>query len=165
MRPRTLLLTIAPLAALVALAVALRGEPTAARLTATLGLAYAAVAALAIARRRLPPESHALLRDARTQVPAGHEQWLLDSLESAITLSRSSAAEYQRRLRPLLFRVASGRLAARGVVWEREPEKVEALLGERVAGLVGPPDGFPDRHAPGASAEDIAEIVNRIEEV
>jgi len=164
MRPRTLLM-IAPLAVVTGLAAVMRGQPTAVRVAATIGLAYVAIVALAVVRRRFPPASHSLLRDAQTQAPEGHGQSLVNSLESTIMLSRSSVVDYRRQLRPILFRAARGRLAARGVIWEREPEKVEALLGERVSRLVGPPDGFPDRNAPGASIEEIEEIVNRIEEV
>jgi hypothetical protein len=164
MKPRTLLM-IAPLAALTGLAVILRGEPTAVRGAAIIGLAYVAIVALAVARRRFPPASHSLRRDARPLVPEGNGQALMKALESVIELSRSSAVDYQRRLRPILIRVTIGRLAGRGVIWEREPEKVEALLGERAWRLLAPPDGFPDRNAPGASIEEVEEIVNRIEEV
>ena len=99
------------------------------------------------------------------QAPAEHGQALLNSLESAIMLSRSTGLDYERRLRPILFRIATGRLSARGVCWEHEPEEAEALLGAKTWRLIRPPEGFPERNTPGTTIDEIEEIMNRIQEV
>jgi len=158
-------LAIAPLVVIVSLAVILRDRSGAAHVLTVVGFSYLAIATLAVVRHRHPPESHPMLPKAAPKMHGDYDRPLLDRLESAIILSQSSGSDYERRLRPILFRVAMGRLSARGVSWEREPEKVAALLGARTWQFIRPPDGSPERDAHGRSIEDIREIVNRIEEV
>ena len=164
MRLRTLL-AIAPLVALISLAVILRDESGAAHVLTVVGFSYMAIVTLALIRHRHPPESHPMLPKAAPKMHGDYDRPLLDRLESAIILSQSSGSDYERRLRPILFRVATGRLSARGVSWEREPEKAEALLGAQTWQFIRPPEDSPDRDAHGRSIEEIVEIVNRIEEV
>ena len=164
MRLRTLFVT-APLLVIIGLAAVLRGEPEAMRVVGTAGLVYAAIVATAMVQRRYPPESRPLLGDARAQAPAEHNQALLGSLEGAIMVAQSRGLDYESRLRPILFRVAIGRLSARGISWEHEPEKVAAVLGARTWRLIRPPETFPDREAAGLPIAQIEDIVNRIEEV
>ena len=164
MRLRTLF-ALAPLVVVISLAVILRDRSGATHVLIVVGFSYLAIMTLAVVRHRHPPESHPMLPRAERKMQGDDDRPLLDQFELAIILSQSSGSDYERRLRPVLFRVAIGRLSARGVSWEREPEKVEALLGARTWQFIRPPEDSPERSAPSRSIEEIVEIVNRIEEV
>lgn len=153
-----------PLVAILCLAVLFRSSSALVHALAVSGFAYASIIVLVLVRRRWPPESRPLSRGIQLQTaPVGKA--LTGSLESAITMSRSTLLEYQKHLRPVLYRITTARLALRGISVEEEPEKAEALLGTRVWQLVCPCEDPSDREGSGMTLEAIEEIVSRIEEV
>lgn len=144
--------------------IAVVAGPALLKVVLVLGFSYVATVMLVTVRRRLPPRSSPLVRRAQPRASSEGQTTLLDKLESAIVLSRSGA-DYQRRLRPTLLHVATGRLRARGIDCEREPWRAEEVLGSRVWQLVRPPDRVIDRDAPGTSPAAIEEVLNAIEGV
>jgi len=155
---------IAPFAALVLLAAALRAAPEAARFILVGAFAYLAVAALSFVHRSWP-QDEATNRPARRPAPRVTSLRAIDDLDSAVRLARSAGLQYQHHLRPVLAAVARERLEARGISWRDEPGRAEEALGALAWRLVRPLHGPPDRDAPGVTLEEIEETVRRLEEV
>ena len=156
---------IAPLAALVAIAVLLYRSPEVARLALIGGFAYVAIVALSLVRRAWSRRPRSGLGQERTPSTRQSLPSSLSDLESAIRLAQSAGLQYDHRLRPVLSRAALRRLEARGISWEHEPAKVEELFGVRTWQLVRPLEGFPEPASPGVPLAEIEKIVSIIEEV
>jgi hypothetical protein len=156
---------IVPVVALIVIAVLFRSAPGVVHFALIGGFAYVAIVALSLVRRAWSRQPRSRFRQAQTRPPRQNLLSSLDELESAIRLARSAGLQYDHRLRPTLSRIALRRLEARGISWEREPERVEELFGARTWQLIQPLGGFPDRDAPGVPLAAIEEIVSRIEEV
>lgn len=165
MRLRALAL-LAPAAVMIGLSVRFWGAPQAVRIIATVAVGYVALVALTVVRRIWPPAPHSLMGGTPRRNPALADRGgFLEQVESAILRSRSSRLDYERELRPILYRIAAARLRARGVSVEREPEEAERFIGAQAWSCIRPPVGPLNREAPGLSVAEIEDIVNRIEEV
>jgi len=163
-KPGRLLLLAVPPAALTAAAVMLGAGSTGLHVVLTLDSAYIVLVVLARLRRAWPPSDEKLGPGARAgraaaSVPA------LERVDTALLFSKTSALDFERHLRPLLFAVALSRLKRRGIDAGRQPEQAERLLGSRVWKRITPPPDRPDRDAPGVPAEAIEAIVSKLEEV
>jgi hypothetical protein len=63
----------------------------------------------------------------------------LREIERLVSYSRWSAADYDERLRPILYEIARQRLAAYGsIAIDTDPAAARTLLGERVWTLISP---------------------------
>jgi len=69
----------------------------------------------------------------------------LEELEHAVEFSQTTAFDFHYRLRPHLVRVATHRLAVRGVHLEAQPDRARQLLGEDAWDLVRPDRLPPER--------------------
>lgn len=90
----------------------------------------------------------------------------LEEIEHAVDFSLATAFDLHFRLRPHLVRVASHRLAARGLSLEAQPERCRALIGDEAWDLVRfdrPPPG--DRAAKGASLHTLRRVIQSLDAI
>jgi hypothetical protein len=76
----------------------------------------------------------------------------LEELEHAVDFSLGTAFDLHFRLRPHLVRIATTRLAARGVNLQAQPDRARQLLGPDAWDLVRP-DREPPEHRAGRGAD------------
>jgi hypothetical protein len=101
-------------------------------------------------RRRSPPER---LRQ-------------LEELERAVDFALGTAFDLHFRLRPHLVRVATARLAARGVNLLAQPDRARALLGPDAWDLVRPDREPPeDRAGHGADLALLRSVVDQLDAI
>ncbi len=86
--------------------------------------------------------------------------------QRAMEHGTGSVGGWHFRLRPALRDLADGVLDRNGVRLDRDPELARELLGDRVWGRLRPDVPDPnDRWAAGLAAEELEQIVRRIEEL
>jgi hypothetical protein len=101
-------------------------------------------------RRRPPPER---LRQ-------------LEELERAVDFALGTAFDLHFRLRPHLVRVATARLAARGVNLQAQPDRARALLGPDAWDLVRADREAPeDRAGPGVDLARLRSVVDQLDAI
>ena len=165
MRRRALAL-LAPAVVMIGLTVRFWGAPQAVHVIATVALGYVALVALTVVRRIWPPAARPRMGGVPRRDPAhGDRPKPLEQVESAILRARASRLDYERELRPILYRSAAARLRARGIDVEQEPDEAERLIGAQAWSGIRPAEGPLNREAPGLSVAEIENIVKRIEEV
>ena len=90
----------------------------------------------------------------------------LERIERLVFTGTETASAVHARLRPLLREIAQGRLQRRGVQLDRSPARARELLGAELWELVRPDRRRPqDPRAPGMSLRELAEIVDRLEQL
>ena len=89
----------------------------------------------------------------------------LDSITQAVSFAQASAFDLHYRLRPILREVAAARLARRGVVLDREPQRARALLGEPAWELVRPDREPGERFERGWAEADLVKVLEGLESV
>jgi hypothetical protein len=90
----------------------------------------------------------------------------LVELERLVVSAEASALQMHAYLRPLLAEIAATRLAARGLRIERLTTEDGGLLGDRLWELVRPDRPFPeDRRGPGVSAQQLASMLDTLEQL
>jgi hypothetical protein len=90
----------------------------------------------------------------------------LEELERAVQFSVTTAFDLHFRLRPHLVRIATHRLAARGISLETQPQRARALLGPEAWELVRPDRPPPeDRTARGTDLALLRRAVEQLEAV
>ena len=164
MKPRRLLLLAMPPAALTAAALILGVGGAGLHVVLTIDAAYTVLVVLARLRQAWPPSDETLGSRPAVQRPATSVPEL-GRIDSALLFSKTSALDFERHLRPVLFTVALSRLKRRGIDAGRRPDQAERLLGNRAWELITPPSERPDRDARGVPAEEIEAIVGKLEEV
>jgi hypothetical protein len=124
-----------------------------------------AVAALAvtICVALLPAPRPLRRRRAVTPRPGRPDQ--LAAIERLVTTAGTSATHTHAYLRPLLIRIASHRLLARGQTLDRmRPATGRELFGPRLWDMVRPDRPFPeDRHGPGVSPRELSDMLEVLE--
>lgn len=130
-----------------------------------LEIAWIAIAAVGAAMcvALVPSGPSSRLRRVPRREPSAPEQ--LVELERLVGSAGASALHLHAYLRPMLARIASMRLAARGVTLERLGDDAgPSLLGDRLWDLVRPGRPFPeDRRGPGISTDELASLLDRLE--
>jgi hypothetical protein len=114
--------------------------------------------------RRLP--AFATVRHGRrwTRRPAPAPSADLATIEQLVSIAQSSAADVHLRLRPVLRRIAAGKLAPRRIVLDRDPEAARAALGEELWDIVRPGRPAPaDPRGPGLSLSRLTALVGTLE--
>ena len=164
MKPGRLLLLAVPPTAVTVAAVLLGAGSTGLHVVLTIDAAYIVLVALAHLRQAWPPSDEKLGAEARAGRAAASVS-ALERVDSALLFSKTSALDFERHLRPLLFAVALSRLKRRGIDAVRQPEQADRLLGSRAWKRITPPRESPDRDTPGVSIEEIEAIVSKLEEV
>jgi hypothetical protein len=87
----------------------------------------------------------------------------LEELEHAVDFSLGTAFDVHYRLRPHLVRIATHRLAARGVSLDVPSRRAEELLGPDAWSLVRPDRADPeDRNARGIDLPSLRRVVERL---
>jgi hypothetical protein len=102
-------------------------------------------------------------RRAQSGEPSPPEQLL--ELERLVGSASASALHLHAYLRPMLARIASMRLAGRGVTLERLGDEAgPPLLGDSLWELVRPGRPFPEnRRGPGISTDELASLLDTLE--
>jgi hypothetical protein len=161
-------IAVALAAVVVALAIALAGAERGVALDAYV-LVLVALAAVVLRRRigsALPATpAFETLTPARVEREAHVPQ--LDALVHRLSGGAPNAFDLHHRLRPLVREIAAARLARwHGVELEGRPERARELVGARTWELVRPDREPPhDRHAPGWSETELAELVDELERI
>jgi hypothetical protein len=116
--------------------------------------------------RRLPASADALRRRGARRRPAPVSSADLATLEQLVSIAQSSAADVHLRLRPALRRIAAGKLTARRIVLDGDPEAARAALGEELWEIVRPGRPAPaDSRAPGLSLSSLSALVTTLEDL
>ena len=90
----------------------------------------------------------------------------LEELEHAVEFSLTTAFDVHYRLRPHLVRVATYRLARRGVDMDAQPAKASELLGPEAWDLVRPDRPAPEhRNARGLELARLRRVVDRLDAI
>jgi hypothetical protein len=111
--------------------------------------------------RRLPSAA-AVRRGTRRPAPASSAD--LATIEQLVSIAQSSAADVHLRLRPVLRRIAAGKLAPRRIVLDRDPEAARDALGEELWEIVRPGRPAPaDPRGPGLSMSRLTALVGTLE--
>jgi hypothetical protein len=98
--------------------------------------------------------------------PRGERVRALEELEHAVDFSLGTAFDVHYRLRPHVRRVASYRLALRGVSLDRQPRRAAELLGAEAWDLARPDRPEPDdRNARGLDLANVTRVVDGLDAV
>jgi hypothetical protein len=128
--------------------------------------ALVAVVALLAARLRIPAGRHRPWALAR---PGGADQEFASyrRIENALSRARTSRRDFDRSTRPLLQRLAAALLAERRRVdLAKNPCAARAAVGEDVWPLLDPSrPASGDERRPGVSAQTLARIIDRLEDL
>jgi hypothetical protein len=154
-----------PVAALVALRSPIAGLAVRVWLIGVAAILCRAVVGPALAAwpRARPPRA-GLPRGWRRPQPERLRR--LEELERAVQFSVTTAFDLHFRLRPHLVRIATHRLAARGISLETQPQRARALLGPEAWELVRPDRPPPDdRTARGTDLATLRRAVDQLEAV
>lgn len=98
--------------------------------------------------------------------PRGSQRFAqLESVARALDLAEKSSFQLHSVLRPLVREIAAARLTRHGVALDRQPERAEALLGERTWELVRADRDAPNRGSDrgGWSRDELRAIVDSLE--
>jgi hypothetical protein len=158
-----LVLAAAPALGGGAIALALRDHPQACRATVLVtGVYTAAMIVLWIHHHTTPV--------ARPQAPYRGERVeplsQLAGIERSVTLSRSSALEFEHRVQPQLRRTAAERLKLRhGVDLDQDPDAARRLLGESTWHLLTTTHPRSDHTTRPPDVDRILGAIARLEEV
>jgi len=102
----------------------------------------------------------------RRPVPARYEIPGLRAVETDVRMSTANAFGVERRLKPVLRELAAWRLQRNhGIDVDRDPQRAEAILGDRLWALVKPSAVFPEYRDPGMPLADVQASVDRLEQV
>jgi hypothetical protein len=140
LRPWLALLILATLALLMIALVAPGMAPAAARWYLVGVAALATLATLRTIAARFPAYRRARHAPFGPRSRDADEQpQRLREIERLVAYSRWSGTDYDERLRPILYEIASQRLAAyRSVTVEADPAAARSLLGEKIWALIAP---------------------------
>lgn len=146
-----------------AVAVALRGDPTACRVAVLVTGGYG-VAILLVWMREATATPIARAAPYRGEVVEPLSQ--LAAIERSVALSRSSAVEFQLRVQPYLRRAAAERLRIRHRIdLDHDPDAARRLLGEETWRLLTTRHSPDDRAARPPGLDAIIAAADRLEEV
>jgi hypothetical protein len=105
------------------------------------------------------------LRAARDVEPADEPVAELEQLVLRIASAEWNALGLNTRLRPVVVQIVRAQLAyGHGIDLDQQPERAEALLGERTWKLVRPdPNRRSSTHASGWALDELEELVSELE--
>ena len=140
LRPWLALLILATLALLMIALVVPGMAPAAARWYLVGAASLATLATLRAIAARFPANRRSRNDPFGARTRDSDEQpQRLREIERLVAYSRWSGSDYDERLRPILYEIASQRLAAyRSVTVEADPAAARSLLGEHVWALIAP---------------------------
>jgi hypothetical protein len=129
-------------------------------------LLFWAVSGAALRPWALPRSPGFTLHPTRWRRPPPERLRQLEELERAVDFALGTAFDLHFRLRPHLVRVATTRLAARGVNLRTQPDRACALLGPDVWDLVRPDREPPeDRAGHGADLARLRRVVDQLDAI